>query len=95
MPCSHIKLPDGTVAIVKHAKARNPRCKFCPARLARVGRANDGSLESAATLLCDFEVGRTLGGDPITCDAPVCVHCAKRVGPDKDFCPKHQGGKEG
>lgn len=85
MPCSRVKFPDGSVAIVKHAAARYPRCKFCP-------RSHDAA---PATLLCDFEVGRTLGGDAITCDAPVCVNCAKRVGPDKDFCPKHQGGKGG
>jgi hypothetical protein len=75
MPCSYFKFPDGTVAIVKHAPGRFPRCKFC-----------HGS--QPAKLLCDFEVGRTLGGDPITCDAPVCVECARRVG-EKDFCPKH------
>lgn len=83
MPCSHIKFPDGTVAIVKHAAGRFPKCKFCPTR--RLGRVH------SATLLCDFAVGTTLGGEPITCDVPVCVHCAKRVGPDKDFCPKHSG----
>lgn len=82
MPCSWIKLPGGGVAIVKHGAARVPRCKFCTV-------LHDGSGAQPATQLCDFEVGRTLGGDPITCDTPVCVHCALRVG-DKDFCPKHQ-----
>lgn len=81
-PCSHIRFPDGTVAIVKHAKGRFPRCKFCPV-------AHDGTGARQATLLCDFEIGRTLGGEPITCDLPVCVQCAKHLGPDKDFCPKH------
>jgi hypothetical protein len=75
MPCSWIKLPGGGVAIVKHAPTRAPRCKFCY-----------GS--QPATQLCDFEIGRTLGGEAITCDAKVCVHCARRVG-EKDFCPKH------
>jgi hypothetical protein len=75
LPCSHVKLPDGSVAIVKHAKRRLPRCKFC-----------NGMREAA--LLCDFEIGRSLGGDVFTCDAPVCVPCARRVG-EKDFCPKH------
>jgi hypothetical protein len=70
------------VAIVKHAAGRYPKCKFCPSRLRWDG------IVLSATLLCDFEVGRTLGGDPITCEAPVCVQCARRVG-DKDFCPKH------
>jgi len=77
MPCSHIKLPDGSVAIVKHAAARVPRCKFC-----------HGAFAQPATLLCDFEAARTLGGASITCDARVCRHCARHVG-DKDFCPKH------
>jgi hypothetical protein len=83
MPCSHIKFPDGTVAIVKHAKARVPRCKFCPHNYRDNG--------APARLLCDFEIGKTIGGEPITCDTPVCVGCAKHVGPDKDFCPKHSG----
>ena len=92
MACSWIKMPGGGVAIVKHSPSHLPRCKFCQDRLERAGRGlNDGSLAQPATLLCDFEIGRTLGGDPITCDANVCVHCAKRVGPDKDFCPKHSG----
>jgi hypothetical protein len=77
MPCFHVKLPGGGRAIVKAAAARGPTCKFCG--------------EHRAKLLCDFELGRTLGGEPITCDTPVCEKCAKRVGPDKDFCPKHSG----
>ena len=75
MPCSTIKLPDGTVAIVKHAKARDPRCRFC-------------SGAHPATQLCDAVIGHTLGGAEITCDARVCVVCAQREG-EKDFCPKH------
>jgi hypothetical protein len=85
MPCSRIKMPDGGFAIVKHAAARAPRCKFCPTRFRWDG------ITRPATLLCDAIIGKTLGGDPITCDSPICVHCAKRVGPDKDFCPKHSG----
>jgi hypothetical protein len=81
MPCSTIKLPGGGFAIVRHAKGRFPRCTFCPAIHLR--HANE------ATLLCDFVVGKTLGGAEITCDTPVCSHYAKHVGPDKDFCPKH------
>jgi hypothetical protein len=81
MPCSHVRFPDGTVAIVKHGAPRFPRCKFCPT-------LHDGSGALPATLLCDFEIGRTIGGSPITCDAKVCVRCSRRAG-DKDFCPKH------
>lgn len=82
MPCSHIKLPNGTIAIVKHATGRFPLCKFCTL-------LHDGSGARPAKLLCDFEIGKTLGGEPITCDAKVCERCAQRIG-DKDFCPKHQ-----
>jgi len=83
MPCSYVKLQDGTVAIVKHAPAGKPRCKFCPHRFRWDGRTH------TATLLCDFEIGRTLGGEPITCDAKICVKCAKTVGTNRHFCPRH------
>jgi hypothetical protein len=73
--CSRLKLPNGATAIICGPKPRFPRCKFC-----------HGS--QPATQLCDFEIGKTLGGDPLTCDENICVHCARRVG-DKDFCPKH------
>lgn len=84
MPCSHIKLPDGTVAIVRHSAARHPRCKFCP--------VDDKRQACDATLLCDFVVGKTFGGEELTCSAPICTHCARRVG-DKDICPKHPKGE--
>jgi len=77
MTCSIVKLPGGGTAFVKYAPRRAPRCKFCSVMS-----------PNPATLLCDFAIGVTIGGDPITCDAPFCVHCARRVG-DKDFCPKH------
>jgi hypothetical protein len=54
-------------------------CKFCPLPYAA----------ASATLLCDAEIARTLGGDPIACDEPICVHCAQCVG-EMDFCPKHR-----
>lgn len=73
MTCSVIKLADGTVAIVKHSN-RTMRCGFCRA---------------SSTKLCDAVVGKTLGGEVITCDKPICDGCARRVGPNKDFCPKH------
>jgi hypothetical protein len=83
MPCSWIKLPDGTVAHVRHAKARAPKCKFC------LQSGVSPRYAGEATLLCDFVVGKTLGGAEITCDARMCSFCARRVGPDRDFCPKH------
>ena len=81
MTCSVIKLPGGGTAIVKHSPSRLPRCKFCPV-------LHDGSGALPATLLCDFEVAETLGGAPITCNAKMCVRCARREG-EKDFCPNH------
>lgn len=89
MPCSHVKLPDGTMAIVKHGAPRYPRCRFCAARLAREGRANDGALKNRATLLCDEVLARAPDGTEFTCDAPICVACAQHIG-EKDFCPKHR-----
>jgi hypothetical protein len=41
-PCSWIKFPDGTVAHIRTAKQRTPRCKFCGG--------------PGATLLCDFRL---------------------------------------
>ena len=73
MVCSTVKLPDGSVAFVRHSK-RTQRCRFC---------------FLSSTKLCDAIVGKTLGGDVITCDAPICNVHAHQVGPDKDFCPKH------
>jgi hypothetical protein len=39
--------------------------------------------------LCDFPVGKTLGGRPLTCDAPMCAHHRTSVGPNIDYCPRH------
>ena len=82
MPCIAFKLPDWSTAIahVRGAKRKFPRCKFCPVELMQA---------CDAKLLCDFVVGKTRGGKDITCDKPICDHCAKEVGPDKHFCPRH------
>lgn len=39
--------------------------------------------------LCDFPVGETLGGTPLTCDAPMCRKHRTSVGPNVDHCPRH------
>jgi hypothetical protein len=79
MPCSVIKLPGGFTAIVRHAKRRMPKCRFC---------------DRPSTSLCDGVRGYTLGGGTITCDAPICDSCRQHVEPgDKDFCPNHRGGR--
>lgn len=36
-----------------------------------------------ADRLCDADIGQR------TCDAPICTQHAKRIGPDRDLCPKH------
>jgi hypothetical protein len=79
MNCTRISLPGGGTAIICGSKPRTPKCTFCY-------RKND------ATLLCDAIVGRTIGGAPFTCDAPVCPSCAKEVGPNLHRCPRHTNG---
>lgn len=93
MPCSHIKLPDGTVAIVKHARRRYPICQFCKGDWDGEHFGEFGEIRRPATLLCDFVLSKTLGGGWITCDTPVCEKCAKEVAPDTHYCPKHEGAK--
>lgn len=39
--------------------------------------------------LCDHPVGHTLGGNPLTCDAPMCDKHRASVGPNRDHCPRH------
>lgn len=70
-----IRLPGGGAAHVCYSGARQQHCQFC-----RTG---------IATLECDYPVGQTLGGDPITCDAKMCASCARQVGEDRDHCPNH------
>jgi hypothetical protein len=40
MPCHHVKLGDGSIAIVRTGKPHRRKCRFCS--------------EGEATLLCDF-----------------------------------------
>ncbi len=45
-----------------------------------------------ATFQCDFPVQRatsTRKAKPATCDRWLCAKHAKRVGPDRDYCPPH------
>ena len=81
MACQQIKMPDGSVGIICGPAPRYPRCQFC-----------HGS--QPATLLCDFVVGYSLGGDRFTCDAKVCTFCARHV-EGMDICPKHPTGTLG
>jgi hypothetical protein len=69
-----IKLPGGGTAHVTFSGVRRAKCQFC---------------RNEATLECDYPVGQTLGGEPITCDAKMCASCARPVGADRDHCPDH------
>jgi len=75
MPCEWIKFPDGTVAIVKHAKRRQQKCRWC---------------SKQSTKLCDFSISSPQQvTHRKTCDAPMCDEHAKPVGPNIDYCPEH------
>jgi hypothetical protein len=74
MPCSFVKLPGGGTAIVKHSAPRRKRCRWC---------------QQTAANLCDFEVGKTLGGAPITCDAPMCFEHSTDSSGNRHRCPTH------
>ncbi len=38
--------------------------------------------------LCDGPAGETLGGKPLTCDAPLCELHRTPIGPNRDLCPR-------
>ena len=76
MHCRRVRIGD-TVAIVCGPAPRGKKCAFCGSR---------------GVALCDFVLGKTLGGDDITCDRPICVehkfsHPSK---PDIDYCWDHR-----
>lgn len=41
--------------------------------------------------LCDAPAGETLGGKPLTCNAPICERHRTSVGKNLDHCPRHVG----
>lgn len=73
MPCTPIKLPGGGVAIACTRGRRPRRTPDCSCCTQREG-----------PLLCDFPIGNGK-----TCDKPLCRDCARRVGPNRDYCPSH------
>lgn len=86
MPCSWMKLPNGAVAIVKHASPRPRRCSVC-------------GVKTYDRKLCDYVVKPAHETDSIdglvahieakTCDAVLCLSCAVHQQPNTDYCPHH------
>jgi hypothetical protein len=78
-----IKLGDGTTVHVYYGGKRPDKpkkCAFC---------------ERPSTRLCDFIVSPPQQvTHKRTCDAPMCDEHAQRVGPNKDYCPRHATQKE-
>lgn len=88
MPCDHVDLPGGGVAIV----CRRGRRSAPPSRRCRVCDMPDTMV---AMKLCDGVVDSPEIVDGMqrrrrtTCDAPICVYHALHVEPDTDLCPRH------
>lgn len=79
MKCRTVVLPGGKGrAIVCGPRPKARPCKTCYDRTGRYERS---------TKLCDFPDPTRPSG---TCDAPMCDAHATRVGPDRDYCPKHR-----
>ncbi len=77
MPCSTIRLDDGTVAHVRYSRAPRRKCKWC---------------SRWSTKLCDAARPHNpaiVSHQRKTCDAPMCDEHATSIGPDQDLCPDH------
>jgi hypothetical protein len=76
MACIPFELPSGARGFVCGPTRRRKvlRCSVCHVP------------DTLATMrLCDWRAP----GKRKTCDRPVCVEHAMRVGPEKDYCPTH------
>lgn len=49
-----------------------------------IGMCQTDGCSARAERLCDWPAG-----EGKTCDKKICPRCAKRVGPDKDYCEEH------
>jgi hypothetical protein len=74
MTCRHVKVGGSPAIVCSRGRQARRRCGC--------GRP--------ATLLCDYPVPHGEVRKVSTCDAPICRKCAASVGPDLDYCPKHQ-----
>lgn len=76
---------DGKPAIVHMNFGRRAGPAPCVARDEELGER----CCRMSVALCDAPAGETLGGKPLTCDAPCCEKHRTRVGPNLDHCPRH------
>ena len=81
MKCEVVEIPGDkpgqkVKAIICRSGLIARRCAYCT---------------RAATQLCDFVMGKTIGGTELTCDRPLCkAHAySKRKEKGKDFYSKH------
>ena len=79
MPCSPVKLPDGTFVLVHHEKPRPRACSVCKRK-------------TSEYRLCDYPV---TGFARKTCDAVLCSACTDRREGNKDYCPLHAAAADG
>lgn len=76
MPCTPIRFPGGTRAIVCTARERRRRC-------------SEKGCSSWAVRQCDNPVIRR--GVARSCDRHVCLSHATAIGKGRDLCPEHKG----
>ena len=62
---------------------------FVCTRRRRVRNCSVAGCVGKGARLCDFP---KVGG---TCDKPICLTHARRIGPDRDYCPLHDTKEEG
>ena len=75
MPCKPFRSADGKVfGFVCSRGTKVLPCSVCGA---------------PSSKLCDGPPSPNIKSKDGTCSAPLCVHCAVHVDPDRDYCPKH------
>lgn len=85
MPFYRIDLGEGRTATAHFNFGRKRGPAPCVAHDDELGER----CARMSVALCDAPAGETLGGTPLTCDAPICEKHRTRVGPNLDHCPRH------